>query len=147
MHPYLKHLLNDIQNAHNITDKDLEEKAFAVTDLETHFQDIEAWATGESQKPFKEFCGLSPDDFPPADQFTDKEKLMVCEEFEHMLNSWNIGLDMPPDVPAGMRYRLTVDILGERCIPPRMGFFHFDFCTGVPEGCKLEQYCPCLKYV
>ncbi len=59
MHKYLKHLLSDIENAHNVYNKELEEKAFMAKDLETHFREIEEWVSGDGQKPFKHFCGLT----------------------------------------------------------------------------------------
>jgi hypothetical protein len=86
---------------------------------------------------------LTKEDFPPSDQFTYKELLMVCEAFEDMLHSWNIHVDMPSDVPPPMRYDLTVNLLENECLPPRMGIFFFDFCTGVSEKCALKMYCRC----
>ncbi|MCC5916484.1 MAG: hypothetical protein JJU02_04065 [Cryomorphaceae bacterium] len=146
MHPYLKHLLSDIQKAHNVADGELEEKVFMATDLETHFREIEAWVSGEGQKPFKDFCKLSKEDFPPANQLTKEEQLMVCEAFEDMLQSWNMCIDIPLDVPPTMRYNLTVNLLDNECLPTKMGTFHFDFCTGNTSDCELEMYCPCRKY-
>lgn len=145
MHAYLKHLLNDIENAHNIYDKELEQKAFMAMDLEAHFQEIEAWVTGEGQKPFKHFCKLSKEDFPPADQLTKEDIWMVCDAFVSMLDSWNIGVDIPENVPPSFRYNLLIGLLENTCLPPRMGRFFFDFCTGNTNECELGTYCPCRK--
>lgn len=145
MHPYLKHLLSDIQDAYNTADNDIEEKEFPETDLEARFRDIEAFVSGDNERPLKEICGLFSDDFPPADQLTDEEKLMISEEFEHMLESWNIALYIPSEVPPNMRYRLTVDLLEEDFSLTQTGTFHYDFCSGDTEGCELEKYCPCRR--
>lgn len=146
MHPYLKHLLYDIQNAHREEESNEEALNEQQDDsIEAHLREVEAWISGEGEQKLREFCGLNEEDFPPDNQFTDDEIRRVNAAFKNMLNSWNIVLDVPENVPPRFVYKLIGTILNSECSPLTTGTCHFDFCSGVPEGCDWEQDCPCSK--
>ncbi len=144
MHPYIPHLISDIQNACR------EEKKVETANsdsLESHFEEVERYLDMHKySKPFSSFCGLSRQDFPPADQLTDKDMFPVIQHYHQLLYSWNAHADIPEQMPIPMQYNLLVDILDDDFMYMEHGFMGIDFCTGFSEGCKLGEYCPCLKY-
>ena len=62
-----------------------------------------------------------------------------------MMYSYNIGIDLPDELPAPLKYILIVGTLNEKIAIPEYGLMHFDFCTGNAPECALKEYCPCLK--
>ena len=143
MHPYLTHLLADIAAAHCTTTF---ERKPDVT-IEKHFEEVEAWIAGnEPEHTFGYYCGLQAVNFPPATQLTEKEMKLVCRAFEHMMFTWNHGIDLPKILPIAIAYKMTVDTLDSKTTIVNSGMLSFDFCTGYAPDCVFKQYCPCLRY-
>lgn len=137
MHPYLPHLLSDISEAHHIVvpGENLSEQSF-----EDYIEDVERYLAGDEAKhTFGYYCGLKSLDFPPAEQFSNNELKQVCDAFEKLAQSWNIGIDLPKNLPLPFRYQLMVGLLEEKFHPPKQGAVHFDFCTGYAPDCDLKD--------
>src|SRR5690554_3025513 len=147
MHPYLPYLLADIASAHRVipTEK-FHPHSMEETSLEQNFAEIDRWVAGENLHTFAHYCGLQPLDFPPAEQLKNDDLLKVCEAFKQMMLSWNLGIDLPDDLPLSMKYTLMVDLLNTETVIPTNGTIVFDFCTGYAPECDLKSYCPCLKF-
>lgn len=142
MHPYLTHLLADIATAHRT---DEPEPQYAQS-FEEEMEEVERWCMGEdAPHTFGYWCGLEKEQFPPVDQLKDDEMDIVNKAFEHMMFSWNLGIDLPDTMPASVKYVFIVDTLNKKTSIPNHGMIHFDFCTGYAPGCELGQYCPCLE--
>ncbi len=74
MHPYIPHLLTDIVAAHCT---EISEEKFPQT-MEEHFEEIDKWVTGEeAEHTFGYYCGLDSENFPPAEQLTDEEMILI----------------------------------------------------------------------
>ncbi|MFN3996885.1 hypothetical protein [Algoriphagus sp.] len=147
MHPYTKHLLDDIQKA--FRPKDFfkgKKKEFSGDELEDHFADIERWLNQDKEPTFGNYCGLKSENFPPVDFYSLKELKALVKLFEQMMFSWNLSMDVPKNLPLDRKYKLMIATLDEPTLIVEDGFVGFDYCTGNPEGCELEEYCPCLKY-
>ncbi|MCC5934157.1 MAG: hypothetical protein JJU35_07885 [Balneolales bacterium] len=147
MKAYIQHLLADIRAAHK-RDSSVSagEAASESENLEMHFEDIERWLSGHASKPLHDHCGLSKNDFPPENQLSDAELILLTDAFTEMLESWNISVSLPEQLPLRMRYVLIIGLLDRKISPIRTGSFVYDFCTGYAPGCELAQYCNCLKY-
>jgi hypothetical protein len=142
MHPYLSHLIADIEAAQHAQDPN---EMPRVQSIEEHFEEVERWISGEDpQHTFGYYCGLEAVNFPPADQFTDEEIKLVCNAFEHMLFTWNSGTEFPDKLPPAFRYKLMVNILDEGFTPVNSGSMTFDFCSGYAPDCIFKEYCSCL---
>ena len=142
MKSYLSHLISDVRaacRAESKKDKSGQES------LEDHFKDIDHWVSGNAEQTLGYFTGLEKDAFPPYNQLSDDEVKKVCDAFTAMLNSWNVGLDIPDDLPLDRQYELMVGLLDHEFTPFHSGMFIFDFCTGYAPGCELKEYCPCLE--
>lgn len=144
MHPYIPHLISDIQNA--CRDEKKIETAIPES-FDSHFEEVERYLDmHKNSKPFSSFCGLSRQDFPPAEQLTDEDMSLVIEHFHSLLFSWNTRAHIPEQMPVPMQYDIIVDILDNDYTLMEYGFLNIDFCSGCPDGCKLGEYCPCIKY-
>ena len=142
MHPYLPHLLSDITAAHR-TEPSL---PIVAKTFEEQMEEVERWVAGvEEPHTLGYYCGLAKENFPPSEQLTEEDLLLVCEALKKMMYSYNIGIDLPDELPAPLRYGLIVGTLNEKTAIPDNGVMHFDFCTGNAPECVLKEYCPCLK--
>ena len=142
MHPYIPHLLSDITATHRAKPS---LPVFAKT-FEEEMEDIERWVAGvEEPHTLGYDCGLAEEDPPPAGQLTLEDLLLVYDALKKMLYSYNIAIELPDELPATIKYRLTVDTLNEKTAIPETGVMHFDFCMGHAPDCVLKKYCPCLK--
>ncbi|MEO8960850.1 MAG: hypothetical protein ABI325_03150 [Ginsengibacter sp.] len=82
MHPYIPHLLTDIAAAHRT---EIPEEIFPQT-MEDHFEEIDKWVSGEEpDNTFGYYCGLHSENFPPPDQLTDEEIILIRKAFEKMM--------------------------------------------------------------
>ncbi len=145
MHPYVPFLIEDIQAAER-PEGPMEE--FVSQSFEEEMEAIERWVCGEDEphQSFGAYCGLSPEDFPPAEQLSDRDISLVCNAFEHLLFTWNADIDLPDNLPPHTRYKLTVNTLTEGFVPVNSGIMTFDFCSGYAPDCALGKYCRCLDY-
>jgi len=143
MHPYIPHLLADIATAHRV---EIPEEKFPRT-IEEEFEEIDKWVSGEEpEHTFGYYCGLSSENFPPAEQLTDEEMILVRRAFEEMMFTWNQGIDLPERLPAAFAYKMIVDSLSMKTTIVNSGNMSFDFCSGYAPGCVFKGYCPCLEY-
>lgn len=144
MHPYLKHLIEDIQNAERQEDDLI---AFPKpTTFEEQMQEVERYISGLGELPLSKYTGLNSQDFPPAHQLADAEMELVLMAFDKMLFTWNIAIDWPKKMPVTARYdHLLNFVLEEKVTPVNTGTMHLDFCTGYAPDCDWGTYCHCLK--
>lgn len=142
MHPYISHLLEDILTAHRteITEKETEQT------LEEHFEEIDRWLSGEYEDPgFGDYCGLDPENFPPAEQLNEEEMRIVLIAFDKMMLTWNHKLILPENFPINRAYILMVSALSEPTTIPLKGFHHIDFCIYYAPDCELKEFCFCRE--
>lgn len=146
MQAYINHLLEDIAAAHrpydyfNKSRKNTEEE-----DFEESLRESEMFVSQEKRAGFEGYCGLKRESFPPKDQLSEEQLTQVTTAFVAMMNTWNLQVSFPDDLPQQRRYELLMDILVGPVMIFKHGFYCFDFCTGNPDGCELGEYCSCLK--
>ncbi len=128
MHPYIPHLLADIEAAQR------KNGPFEISknqSIEEHFEEIDRWVNGEKpEHTFGYYCGLESVNFPPAEQLTGEEIKLVCKAFQDLLFTWNSGIDLPEKLPLTLRYKFMVDTLNEGTTIVNSGFMTFDYCSG-----------------
>lgn len=142
MHPYIPHLLEDIEKAHR-TASDVVQPARDMS-FEEEMEALEDW--DDHAFTFGYHCGLDPINFPPPEQLTTKDIKIVNRAFRKMMASWNISSDLPGQMPARVAYSFIVDSLNEKVPIVDNGFVGIDFCTGYAPDCKLKEYCNCLEF-
>ncbi len=142
MHPYLPHLLADITAAHRTDIPDEEETEQTI---EAHFEAIDRWLSGEEpERTFGYYCGLNPENFPPAEQLTDEEMMIVRKSFDQMMLTWNHRFVLPENLPVAFGYSLMVNSLNQETSIDK-GYVDIDFCCYYAPGCELKEYCYCLE--
>lgn len=143
MHPYIPHLLEDIAAAHRTED---EAEEYYPQTFEEEMEEVERWVSEDPPHSFGYYCGLQAEQFPPAGQLADEDMKLVCDAFDKMMQTWNLDIDFPDNIPIPFAYKLTVDTLNRKTMIAKSGFVSFDFCTGYAPDCELKEFCPCLKY-
>ena len=142
MHIYIPYLLGDIEHACRNTNS----QSMYKPSIENYFEAVESFLDPKSKtQSFSRHCGISSSDFPPAEQLSEEEMDKVVKALHKMMLTWNISVDLPDDLPIDFAYKLTVGVLDKRLAILNQGIVGVDFCTGVPEGCELKEYCPCSK--
>lgn len=146
MQAYINFLVEDIVAAHRPEDyfkksrmKSSEEK------LEEALAESELIVHQDSFPGFAKYCGLNPINFSPVEKLSDSELEQIVKVFIPMMESWNLMVHFPEDLPLVRQYVLLMGILVKPAMIIQHGFYGYDFCTGNPEGCELGEYCPCLK--
>jgi len=101
MHPYLSHLLEDIELAYREKTQPSATAQQPTDELktETYFEEVERYVSGDNEQTFSYYCGLGSEIFPPADQFNVSEKEQVCTALENMFSSWNLEVCHPDKNP------------------------------------------------
>lgn len=147
MHSYINFLIQDIQNAFRPEDFFDRKKKMSFNDeLENKIQEVDDFLNHSDAQAFKNYCGLRLENFPPVEKLEEEDIILLVKMLVKMYESWNILVDFPENLPAEFGYRLALGLL-ERPMPiMQHGFFGMDFCTGNPEGCEFQSYCPCLKF-
>jgi|LakMenE01Jun11ns_1017448.scaffolds.fasta_scaffold9557926_2 hypothetical protein len=167
MHPYLPHLLEDIENAKRdcppeelpFLDSDLDSDLDADSDielpgfeeeeedLEADFEEVERYVSGDYETHrFGDYCGLKAEDFPPPEQLSEEDMKLIIEKFKTMSFTWNINYSFPEALPLHLHYKIMINSLSEKTMIAKYGFITFDYCSGSPEGCIFGEYCSCLEY-
>jgi len=145
MNPYIPHLITDIKNAHR--PDSFCNRADRSATFEEEMEAVENYATGTNIPPsLSHQCGLSIEQFPPAEKLTEDEMQTIIDAFQEMLSTRNMVADLPSGLPISRAYPLVIDLLKEDGWYLPGGTLHFDFCTGYAPDCELKEYCPCLKY-
>ncbi|MCE7057415.1 hypothetical protein LZF95_22225 [Algoriphagus sp. AGSA1] len=146
MQAYVNQLLEDIAEGHRPSDYFQESREKTEEEqLEESLEESEKFVRQEAMPGFSRYCGLMRESFPPKEMLSESQLKQVTTAFVAMMNSWNLEVAFPDDLPQQRRYDLLMDILVRPVMIFKHGFYCFDFCTGNPEGCELGEYCSCLK--
>lgn len=142
MHPYIKHLLEDIQNAER-----QDEDTRGYPSPKTFEEEMERYVSGEGGRPISKLTGLKKESFPPSKQLTDEDMAMVLTAYDMMLFTWNTEVDWPEKMPIAARYNFLLKfVLNKKIVPMSAGTVHLDFCTGYAPNCNWGQFCSCKEF-
>ena len=145
MQKYIDQLLEDMVAAQRP-----EENSLPVNEpfsIEQHFEEVERWLEGEEpEHDFSYYCGLQAEQFPPAEQLTNKQLKTLYKAFGQLLFSWNLGADIPKTVPLRRAYAFLISTLKHKVEMVKDGAITIEFCTCDPPSCPFEEYCTCRQY-
>lgn len=146
MQSYINHLLSDIAEACREEQPETYSSPSVDNDIEAterHFQEVERWLQSDPEHDFSYYCGLQTEQFPPADRLNDIQMEQVCNAFEKLLYTWNIGVEMPEQLPVSKKYTLMVSILERKVMIVSSGFETIQFCRYDPPSCPFDKWCTC----
>lgn len=145
MHPYIKHLIEDIQNAEK-RESDYHNSPEPKT-FEEEMEDIERYISGEGELPLSQLTGINDADFPPAHKLSVDDMESVLTAYDKMLFTWNTAVDWPEEMPIVACYNFLLKfILDHEIGPVNFGMIHLDFCTGYAPDCAWDQFCKCKEF-
>lgn len=145
MHPYIKHLLEDIENAER---KENDHFGYpAPTTFEEEMEEVERYVSGEGELPISELTGLKREYFPPSERLTDEDMEVVLTAYDKMLSTWNTQIEWQPDMPVRAQYDFLLEfVLNYKIVPINLGTIHLDFCSGDSSDCEWGEYCSCKEH-
>lgn len=144
MHPYIKHLLEDIKKAEKGENDSLGYSK--PTTFEEEMEELERYVSGEDEKPLSTFTGLNKENFPPSSQLKEEEMEIILKSYDQMLASWNTQIDWQKNMTVKARYDFLLRVvLNSKSTPLNFGMMHLDFCTGYAPDCVWGEYCHCKK--
>jgi hypothetical protein len=148
MQSYINYLLGDIAEA--CREMVSQARPWAAGNhqqsFDEYFREVQQFLENYPQHPFSYYCGLSKEQFPPADRLTDAQLDALCEAFRSMLATWNISADIHIKVPPGKMYSLLVSVLDEKVSMGLETMTTIEFCNYHPPSCAMGEYCTCKEF-
>ncbi|MBK8602825.1 MAG: hypothetical protein IPN87_06945 [Saprospiraceae bacterium] len=143
LHPYIPHLISDIQNAFRPKEKTPQR----VMTFEEQMEEAENFVTRPlGFQTFSSYCGLTREHFPPSEQLSDADMQLVIPQFVQLLKTWHADVHLSEKMPVSFQYDLLIETLEHDFMYMEHGFMGIDFCTGNWDGCRLGEYCGCLQW-
>ena len=144
MEKYVLQLIESIRNAHRPVH--VNDHPPRVISFEEEMEAVEKWVSGEDSPPTLGYkCGLTAEQFPPAEKLNDEQMKLIMDAFQEMLATWNLQAYFPDHLPVARAYPLMISILEKEAWYLPGGTLVFDFCDGYAPGCVMKEYCPCLR--
>lgn len=145
MEQYIIQLIEDILAAHRTTNDYVEE----VDDsFEAHIADVERYLSGEGEQKIADFSGLYAEQFPPKERLNENQMKQVVEAYQLMLQSWNIDIYLPEQLPIAMKYELLIGTLDRSVYVTNDEYSHIgiDLCSYDVDNCPFgSEYCSCKE--
>jgi len=151
MEAYIKQLLEDIRAAHQPEEAGAEVEAMPwegeedrhEREMEEHFAEVERYIHEDPPHDLSYYCGVLPEQFPPAGQLNDEQLLAIVEGFVNMLLSYRIDTDLPEGLPVQKAYTLLISLLSERLWIDKWSMSTWSFCECEPSNCVYGELCSC----
>jgi hypothetical protein len=92
----------------------------------------------------REKMGLTQEQFPPADYWTDEEAAQLEKALNDLFQHYNLAADYPKNLPPKMAYSTLVGALEKHAPIMPYGEWHLEFCNYEPSECPFgDTYCSC----
>ena len=126
MQVYIDQLLEDMAAAQRPEqERSPIEQPFSI---EQHLEEVERWIAGEDpEQEFAYYCGLQPEQFPPAEDLTGEQLLAISKSFKKLLFSWNLDVSLPESLPLPIAYPFLICTLKEKVQIVTDGFSVLNF--------------------
>jgi len=150
MQKYVDQLIQRMKEAESQAVDPIDPRLLYPDHPSMEYEGLEYIAKIERDEPTagEEMFGIAKDEFPSVERLTDTQLESLYNGICELLNSINNKIILPDEMPWELKYPLAVSLWDEGFMNLRgsPGFWNFDFCTGEPEGCAMEEYCPCKDY-
>lgn len=144
MEAYITHLLSDILEAKRPEQPSL---TYVYPEMiEDYAEEVDRWPESDPVYTFGYYCGLSPEQFPPAHLLSSLQMEKLCDAFSRMMFTWNLDTDIPDDVPVSKRYELLVSTLNIKT-DINSSLTTFELCSDDPPSCPMGEYCTCKDFL
>lgn len=145
MKRYIEQLIDDLHARMQIINPPSEMWIDAEADPtnELELEDMayaEQFIYGEKKK-ITEITGIDNILFPPAEKLSIKQRALLAQEMEKLLQHYNLYLDFPVSYPNHLRYPFILNFWTEEHVPLSFGENHIEFCSYDEENCPFSGYC------
>lgn len=144
MHLYIKHLLEDIQNAQR---QDGDTMACPSPKIfEAEMNEIERYVRGEGEHRLSKLTGLKKENFPPSNHLMDKGMELALAAYDIMFVTWNREVDCPEEMPVAVHYNFMLKfVLSQNIDPMSASTNHLDFYIAYAFDYDGGNYCFCTE--
>jgi hypothetical protein len=152
MKKYLHTLLADLEEAKNNRPTIRPRKNDDILPLEfEHFQRDDSDEIAPEPTPetpthkgnIREKMGLTQEQFPPADYWSDEEAALLEKALNDLFQHYNLAADYPQNLPPKMAYTTLVGALEKHAPIMSHGEWHLEFCNYEPSECPFGEHCSC----
>jgi len=143
MERYLKQLIEDLHQISNNVNSSDSTKDEPINDEESfyrHIEDVETYLHGD-EIPISETTGILPEQLPPSEKLSEKQKAQLAVELERFLEHFHFALDFPHNYPNHLRYRFIKKFWTEKHPAMQYSTTHIEFCNYEKENCPFPGYC------
>jgi len=92
-------------------------------------------------RPAAEWIGLNIMQFPASDLLNPEQMKLISRFLLIAFRKLNIEVDLPKMIPVEDKYKLLRELLQEPVPYLSVPGFHFDFCSGVCDDCRIRKFC------
>lgn len=138
MHPYLPHLLSDLEALIQ------QPPPGAYYEIPPHLTEM-PWAAEIAQTPYstlEEITGIALEAMPPFFEFTPQEVALLAETYHRLLRTLNIEIvDLPPGFPDDLFVHFLQIHWNDPVQYLPISGFDWEWCTGDNETCPFKADC------
>ncbi|WP_018345094.1 hypothetical protein [Cytophaga aurantiaca] len=144
MQIYINQLIEDLTAAQN--KKQSLNQSPTHESFEDYIAEVERYLNGEGEEPIGDILGMKEECFPPANRLTEKQLNTVSDAYLECLESWNVSIDLPDNLPAALKYTLLINTLKQKIIAMDSGITHLELCHYDSEWCPFGiKFCRCIE--
>lgn len=138
MQRYFEQLIDDIRESAKNKDQNVQ---FNIpTDLLDVPEEYEHLEVEPAQKACDWFR-LSPETFPPAEKWTEKQLLYMCVILRQLYEHYNISVELPSYLPYDMVYTYLLKAMDVYTTCEQEHLNEISFCDGKGYDCPFGEHC------
>ena len=140
MQTYITQLIEDLTAAQN------KEHISTPENFEDYIDEVERYLSGDGEQSIRDIIGIQEECFPPADRLTQQQLKTVSDAYMECIESWNICIDLPDNLPVSLKYTLLTGTLKQKVVVMDSGVTHLELCNYESESCPFGiDFCRCLN--
>lgn len=145
MQRYVDQLIKDLTDAQRRSHHD--ELSGKNDSPEDSFQVIDQFMNLSVTISFSEHCGIHTEQIPPYDRLTRTQSNEILKAIKALLQSWDISLDLPSNLPHDKIYSLHRQLFEEKIGIIEGMHTSYDYCEQDSAKCPYgSTFCSCLAY-
>lgn len=111
------------------------------------FEDVEKYLAFDfdNEPTFGEIIGLKVEQFPDEKLLTIKQVRKLYNSFLDMIDSYNLKLDIPENIPVRIGYKAAITILNDVVFLAGDGQMRWELCAYDSTKCLYGKYCYCIQ--
>ncbi len=116
-------------------------------DFEASIGEMEDWMEGKPEVTMFDHFGLTPEEFPAAEKFTEEQARTLVDALVRLWIAYNFMPTVPEKAPARVFYPVMLVRMAKPAMLMKHGVTGIEFCNYYPENCPFgEEHCDCKDF-